>query len=125
MFDYFNLCPSGWHMPTQADFLELSRFVKANAQGDPVLALMAKTEDWAPYQGTDEFGFAALPAGFTDPWHVYQFHETANFWVTDMTETKNGTYVYSFQINPKKDETSFSGWDSLHTYSMRCVKDYN
>jgi len=54
-------CPSGWRLPDTADW---NRLVTA-AGGDDVAGRKLKsTSGWRRSNGTDEFGFSALPGGF-------------------------------------------------------------
>ncbi len=61
-----NCVPPGWHLPSREEWDDLRGYVEANANADVGTALKAKT-DWVEHedtpQGTDEFGFCALPAG--------------------------------------------------------------
>jgi uncharacterized protein (TIGR02145 family) len=75
-------CPDGWHLPTREEWRELVRAVDANAKlsGDWDTVNVAgkalkSTGGWNDYDklnvrenGTDEFGFSALPGGgrYTD-----------------------------------------------------------
>jgi len=59
-------CPSGWHLPSQREWNTLIDFVG----GEKVAGEKLKAKSgWNPEgkkscNGTDEFGFAALPGGF-------------------------------------------------------------
>ena len=59
------VCPEGWRLPTSADFAELI----SAASGDDArplagAALKAKDGWFKKGNGTDDFGFNALPAGY-------------------------------------------------------------
>lgn len=60
-----NCAPPGWHLPSREEWDDLQGYVEANANAEVGTALKAKT-DWEEYedtpQGSDEFGFCALPA---------------------------------------------------------------
>ncbi|MDA8695892.1 fibrobacter succinogenes major paralogous domain-containing protein [Flavobacteriales bacterium] len=54
------LCPSGWHVPTDDEWTALETYLGANGHsGAEGTAL--KSSDW---NGTDDFGFSALPGGY-------------------------------------------------------------
>ena len=61
-----NCAPPGWHLPSREEWDDLQGYVESNANAEVGTALKAKT-DWEEYedtpQGSDEFGFCALPAG--------------------------------------------------------------
>ena len=50
-------CPSGWHLPTRAEWQALIDFAGIQA--------LKSTSGWSPYNGTDAFEFAILPCGST------------------------------------------------------------
>jgi uncharacterized protein (TIGR02145 family) len=57
-----NICPSGWHIPNDAEWTTLNKFVTDNR------ANLKATSGWDDYSsssgnGTDDFGFTALPGG--------------------------------------------------------------
>jgi len=59
--DAAGLCPSGWHVPTDDEWTALETYVGSNGHlGAEGTAL--KSSDWS--NGTDDFGFSALPGGY-------------------------------------------------------------
>ena len=50
-------CPSGWHLPSNDEWNVLLNFLSVNAG----TKLKAASPDW---NGTDDYGFAALPGGY-------------------------------------------------------------
>lgn len=59
--------PPGWHLPSREEWNNLQGYVEANANAEAGTALKSETgwEKWDGVpQGTDEFGFCALPAGY-------------------------------------------------------------
>jgi len=108
------ICPNGWHIPSQAEWELLSTYDAKQ---------LMSTQYWLdpPGNGTDNFGFTALPAGkyedtsgrFID---IYGF---AGWWAT---EANSGTASY-FEIayycsaGQKKSTSCFNG------LSVRCVAD--
>ena len=57
-----NICPSGWHLPDTADF---ERLIDA-AGGLEVAGEMLKSREGWESNGTDRYGFSALPGGGYD-----------------------------------------------------------
>ena len=51
-------CPAGWRLPTREDWNDL---VQAAGGGVAGTKLKSKSPDW---NGTDDFGFSALPGGY-------------------------------------------------------------
>ena len=66
------ICPSGWHMPSQADWDSLAAFIridKSVTDGNEGMYIKAVINpdptDWdSTYNAQDPYGFSALPAGF-------------------------------------------------------------
>ncbi len=58
------VAPDGWHLPTQAELQELEDYLSANGfEGNLATALKAKSGWGGNSNGTDDFGFSALPSG--------------------------------------------------------------
>jgi uncharacterized protein (TIGR02145 family) len=115
------LAPTGWHIPTAAEWDELTNFVGGSdvAGGK----LKSTTTDWtSPNLGaTNEFGFTALPGGGLN-WDgvFYDIYNRAWFWT--FTETgwnfawdRGIWYNYA---DVKSYATSKNGG-----FSVRCVRD--
>jgi uncharacterized protein (TIGR02145 family) len=67
------ICPAGWHVPSDAEWEILVKYVDPNASGnyDNVAGTKLKSATgWEYYSsaavivGTDDFGFSALPGGY-------------------------------------------------------------
>jgi uncharacterized protein (TIGR02145 family) len=62
-YEHQGICPSGWHIPSLDEWFELRDY----AGGEGVAGMKLKaTSDWYIGNGTDIYGFAALPAGHSD-----------------------------------------------------------
>lgn len=74
-----NLCPSGWHIPTNAEFSTL-----ATTLGGDAGTQAKSTTLWSSGNGTNSSGFNALPAGNRDSvsgeW--YFLRDVGYFWTT-------------------------------------------
>ncbi|MCL1957598.1 MAG: fibrobacter succinogenes major paralogous domain-containing protein [Fibromonadales bacterium] len=67
-------CPVGWHLPTKTEWDELLRFVDGtssteNSYSETAGKYLKAKSGWNDYEkkssnGTDDYGFAALPGGF-------------------------------------------------------------
>ena len=54
------ICPAGWHVPSDAEWTTLTNFVGSNAG----TKLKARGGWYYESNGTDDFGFSALPGGY-------------------------------------------------------------
>jgi uncharacterized protein (TIGR02145 family) len=113
-------CPSGWHLPSGKEWQALVDF----AGGDKVAGAKLKASsgwDTKEGNGTDEFGFSALPGG-----HAYSdggFGEVGCYGRWWSAKEGGGEfayhrYMFCDDIFVDKSYRNKSNW-----YSVRCVKD--
>ena len=89
------VCPNGWHLPTDAEWVVLMRNVSPSCSGstssclDAGKKLKADSPLWNENgNGTDDFGFTALPSGsnngnigkYADWWSASEDGEYSNYW---------------------------------------------
>lgn len=61
------ICPTGWHIPTQTEMTTLSTNISTTYTNETFRALFETgTTHWAAANGTNNSGFTALGAGYTD-----------------------------------------------------------
>ncbi len=124
------LCPLSWHVPSLSDWNELLSTLGTFEQAAG--KLKSTTADWIqPNVGaSDEYGFKALPGGYTDPYGgaVLSFDtagKTAQFWSSTICTDIMGQTDLAFSI-------LLTNWDALfrkhglrmnHNFSVRCIKD--
>ena len=60
------LAPTGWRIPSIADWTELRDFISADGFPGAEGTALKSTEGWLPFSGVgaDAYGFGALPAGY-------------------------------------------------------------
>ena len=74
------ICPAGWHLPTREEWFEMVDFI-TNAGEEPETALRSTSGWLRNLNGTDAFGFNALPGGYRNDNGYYSgLAETAWFW---------------------------------------------
>lgn len=113
-------CPSGWHLPSRAEWTTLYNYVDANNGSEGVGTSLKSKSGWGTSgNGTDKFGFNGLPAGGRmSSGGYYHLGTNAGFFST----TKNGTKVYARGLN--NTYGSFGEYDEYTSYyiSVRCLK---
>lgn len=132
------ICPDGWHLPSYDEFNQLVTIAKSSERGGT--ALKAKS-GWVEksasghygYQGTDAYGFNAIPAGFMAYSHV--FSNVHNVGDRQYIEEPGTTAVFwsSTQIDEKEAVNLillFDEYDAFlsrdhkeSAFSIRCVKN--
>ena len=119
------VCPTGWHLPSMEEWQALvvavdaniTEFSNTNAAGK----VFKSQSGWDNNgNGTDAFGFSALPAGMRRYNGDFKYEgEKAYFWSTE-DNSSNAYYMYLFY------DTKFAGLNHNFKYyamSVRCVKD--
>ena len=118
-------CPRGWHLPSEDEFDALS----AAVGGKSTAAKMLKSQTgWDRNgNGTDAYGFAALPAGYMSKSDYYR-----NFWGEGVN-----AYFWSVKQDPHVPQDAYyyvlgtgddaklkrEGRDGKNFYYVRCLKD--
>ena len=113
------VCPVGWHIPTDAEWTALENTVGGE---DVAGAALKSTSGWEDDgNGTDAYGFSALPAGYRDDDGDFYFvRYDADFWST----TEGGT-GYAYLRGLEDDYTDMDTGSCYKDYalSVRCLKD--
>jgi len=110
-----NSCPDGWHLPSVGEFNSLLESIG----GDSVAGTKLKsTSGWSDNgNGSDEYGFSALPAGTFDGfWTFKNLSSKTDFWASD-----SGKGLYMGGDTDKAQIALFGS--SSYGFSVRCIKD--
>lgn len=132
------VCPSGWHLPTDADWQQLELQIGMPVADVTVMGtgrgttegnqLKANNGLWTTNRGTDAWGFAALPGGdgleagsYVNGLTVVGWGNSANFWTATagtasataitrgMSGNDNHLFRWEYSVNQK--------------HSVRCLQD--
>lgn len=125
------ICPLGWHVPSDSEFVEMREFVnsveafKCNGYNGNIAKALASKTRWPNYSGCSAGSnqstnnhalFTAYPTGNFDA--GFSERSWANFWTTK----ENGNMAVSFYI---RYDNSYLNNDAPNKYqgrSVRCVK---
>jgi len=120
-----DLCPNGWHLPTNRDFMKMRSFVARKGKSGQAGTSLKTSEGWnrenrIPF-GDDEFGFHALAAGERDYEGIYMgLGEGAQFW-TSTEYDAYGASLWQLRYDTGDFDHSMEGKDL--GASIRCVED--
>ena len=116
--DTRNICTTGWHIPTDAEWATLITFLGGNTVAVPKLRETGSQHGCNASPATNQSGFTAIPAGFRVSWGG---------------EFSDFTYYYGWWSSMGGDMNMDCGGDvNLDTgygtdlgygHSVRCVKD--
>jgi uncharacterized protein (TIGR02145 family) len=127
------VCPEGWHLPSNADWNVLKKFVDPSCDDNSCVAgtkLKAKNSwnnkfDGESSNGTDAYGFSALPSGaFTSSNGNFYNDGYYGYWWGASDD--NILYNWSMDSGQFLNNTNFSDDDSKgynYSFSVRCIKD--
>jgi uncharacterized protein (TIGR02145 family) len=110
-------CPAGWHLPTRGEWKELARY----AGGDKIAGKKLKAKNgWRRNgNGTDDFGFSALPGGQLDAGDDFEDAGIDGEW---WTATGFGShYAYSRKMDDDDSRLEEDDDEKSNGLSVRCV----
>jgi uncharacterized protein (TIGR02145 family) len=126
-----NVCPTGWHVPTDAEWSDLINYLDPNADGGSNLLNVAGgklkstgTQYWLSpnNSATNESGFSGLPGGARDAYATFYSIGINGVWWGASESSPSGMAWY-------RDMYSSTGYlrrllDSKRCgFSVRCLKD--
>jgi len=116
-------CPTGWHLPTLEEFerLEVYKYEVMDLEKGNIGKRLKAKNGW---NGTDDFGFSALPAGcyrvaenaFTD------IDTLAYLWTSTIYDSDSIWRIVFIPENNQRNVLS-NPRSNKSMYSIRCVKD--
>jgi uncharacterized protein (TIGR02145 family) len=113
------VCPNGWHLPSKAEWETLFNAVGGQSTAGKVLK---STSGWYDNgNGTDSFGFSALPAGYRYSNGDYNDEGVlALFW----SSTENISFsAYYMGLDFNHDDAGLNHDRKNSRFSVRCLKD--
>jgi len=122
--DSRNLCPTGWHVPSDAEWTILTDYLGgANIAGSKLKE--TGTLHWnSPNTGaTNQSGFTALPGGYREnEGTFYDVKIVGSWWSSTESSVSNAWFrnMYSFDYFPDIDRHDYF---KQRGFSVRCLKD--
>lgn len=132
------VCPTGWHVPSEAEWTQLKNYVSSQTQylcgGAYIAKALASTTGWyASNYSVCEIGynlntnnitgFSAMPAGIHDSDNHYTgFGTNAYFWSATEHYTWSSGCCWLYYSNPN---VIITGEVADQGFSVRCVRNEN
>lgn len=118
------ICPQAWHVPTDGEWMELSRFVGSGDSSGAVLKSMSSgfsTWDYPLYHLPNSWGFEALPGGHRHPKGYFEaLGYLANWW-TASEDCPEGAFRRYLEAGPGPLRNY--DFHKRYAFSLRCVQD--
>jgi uncharacterized protein (TIGR02145 family) len=117
------VCPAGWHLPTRQEWNDLIEVVGGGGENVAGKKLMSKNRWSNNGNGTDDYGFSALPGGDRGYGGGFSSIRNYGYWWTATEGGSGEAYcrfmgysILGFEIGDNANKKSYA-------YSVRCVKD--
>jgi uncharacterized protein (TIGR02145 family) len=118
-------CPSGWHLPTEAEWMTLIDYLGGNGIAGSKMKEIGTTH-WsiANTDASNKEGFTALPGGYLFLEQNFMDISKAGYWWTS-TEGQYSLSAITMDLNPYNGFIGIkNGMDIKNGLSVRCIKDY-
>ena len=116
------ICPSGWHIPSYDEGRTLSSYVQSNSGCSSCDArLLKSTSGWnSGGNGTDQYGFSALPGGYGSSDGSFGDVGSLGYWWSTYESYSNVAY---YQYMYDFDSAGWNNRGKSLLYSVRCLQD--
>jgi uncharacterized protein (TIGR02145 family) len=116
------VCPTGWHLPTMDEWYILKNFV-----GDEAGTKLRATNNWNSSDGgngTDNYGFSALPSGACQGDYCLRAGSACFWWSTDISND-NASYSMGMTMlyDRGKNQIGRIEEDKMIMLSVRCLQN--
>jgi uncharacterized protein (TIGR02145 family) len=119
-----NACPSGWHLPSDGEWQALVNF----AGGKEIAGKKLKAAKGWNYNdngtsgnGTDEFGFSALPGGYGSSDGSFDYVGNYGYWWSATEGNAANAWGRGLGYNDASVDRGYD--DKTDLFSVRCVQD--
>jgi len=127
------VCPTGWKLPDTADWNKLFKAVGGRRDttrsfpywvgaGKPLMSTNGWGGERGDGNGTDKYGFSALPGGRSQPDGNFYSIGSFGYWWIDVEYSANNSSALYQEIHSGDDYVGTYGRDKGYGYSVRCVK---
>ena len=113
------ICPKGWHLPSRTEWEALFTAVGGFSTAGPKLKSLTGWNSGG--NGTDAFGFSALPAGGRYDYGNFRYGGNyASFWSSTEGNSNSAYCMYLFY---DYDLGGLGNYSKDYGYSVRCLRD--
>ena len=116
-----NVCPTGWHVPSDAEWTTLITFLGGESVAGGKLKETGTTHWAVPTGATNETGFTALPGGYRYSYGTFSDVGYAGYWWSSAEQSTDNASSRLMYFN----SSSFFSYyfDKRNGISVRCLMD--
>jgi len=120
--DVRNVCPSAWHVPSEAEWTTLIDYLGGNSVAGNKMKEAGNVHWLTDNQGaTNSSGFTALPGGGQSAdSNVHSIGFSGYFWSTSVY---SGNFAWSYVLNKNSAAIDKIIYSKQAGYTIRCIKD--
>jgi uncharacterized protein (TIGR02145 family) len=112
------VCPTGWHLPSDAEWTALTDFVGSSTAGTK---LKANSALWSTNTGTDDYGFSALPGGYGGSDGGFVSAGNIDYWWSATEIDASDVWIRNMYYSSAGVRRDYNVKTTL--LSVRCVQD--
>jgi uncharacterized protein (TIGR02145 family) len=122
--DSRNICPTGWHVPTDSEWSALINYLGGGVNAGEKLKSTGTIYWNSPNVATNESGFSAFPGGFRYNAGTFNFLGGYGYWWSSTTSPINGTSdAWCYWVRYYESISFRTNTDKKYGFSVRCLKD--
>jgi len=120
--DSRNICPDGWHVPTDTEWITLTKYLGGESTAGGKLKEIGTNHWKSPNEGaSNESGFSAIPGGYRYQDGTFQTKGYLAYW---WSSTEDNEENASFRrINYVSSDIYKLNYLKTHAFSVRCIKN--
>jgi len=119
-----NVCPSGWHLPTDVEWTELTNYLGGEGAAGSKLKEQGIIHWLNPNEGTtNETNFTAIPGGGRGAKGNYGKIRECGYWWTATTQGAFQMSAFSREMHFNDSHVTRAYFNKDNGVSVRCVKD--
>jgi len=117
-----SVCPAGWRLPSRQEWADMiAKTGGSSAAGKKLKAASGWSSGGNGINGTDDYGFSALPGGYRANNGGFGNAGSGGNWWTD---TENGAqYGYALRMSSYDDSVDETYNYKEYGFSVRCIQD--
>jgi uncharacterized protein (TIGR02145 family) len=124
-------CPTGWHLPSDAEWTQLDGYLGGYSVAGGKLKETGTTHWQTPNTGaTNESGFSALPGGYRFPNLTFVYVGIYGAWwssteypVSSVENPFNNVWLQCLGYGSREVGLTYMGFYKEYGFSIRCVRD--